>query len=125
VTKVVVLLIGLAMFALLAGLLWYLANRFERAGERRPDSLWRAGELDGEDGLHVVIERVTSGPTRGGTGGGTGAGIGGTGGPAEVLESRELGVVPADDPDRAARLEDLRTLARDRARLLNDQARHA
>jgi hypothetical protein len=107
VTKVVVVLIGLAMFALVAGLLWYLANRFERAGERLPDSVWRAGEVAGDDGLHVVIERVR------------------TGGTLEVLESRELGAVPDDDPDRAARLEDLRTLASDRARLLNDQARHA
>ena len=106
-TKVVVLLIGLAMFAVLAGVLWYLANRFERAAERVPDSLWRPGEVAGEDGVRVVIERVTTGAT------------------PRVLEARELGVVPAVDPDRAARLEDLRTLAVDRARLLNDQARRA
>lgn len=106
-TKVVVLVVGLVMFGLLAALLWYLANRFERAGEQVPDSVWRAGEVAGDDGLHVVIERVT------------------TGGAAQVLETRELGVVRADDPDRVARSEDLRTLASDRARLLNDQARHA
>jgi hypothetical protein len=107
VTRVLVLLIGLAMLAVLAGLLWFLATRFERAGEQVPASVWRAGEVAGDDGLHVVIERVTATE------------------PPEVLESRELGVVPTADPDRAARLEDLRTLARDRARLLNDQARHA
>jgi hypothetical protein len=105
VTKVVVLVVGLAMFAALAGLLWYLANRFERAEERRPESVWRPGESAGDDGLHIVIELVT------------------TGSPDEVLESRELGVVGSGDPDRSARLEDLRTLAADRARLLNDQAR--
>ena len=67
----------------------------------------RAGEVAGDDGLHVVIERVTTGPA------------------PEVLESRELGVLPAVDPERAARLADLRTLARDRAALLNHQARQA
>jgi hypothetical protein len=107
VTKVVVLVLGVVMFAALAGLLWYLANRFERAEEPdRPDSLWRPAERAEGDGLHILIERVA-----------TGAG-------AEVLETRELGVVPDGDPDRAARLEDVRTLAADRARLLNDQARH-
>jgi hypothetical protein len=104
--KVVVLVVGLVMFGVLAALLWYLGNRFERAGVRAAAraSLWRPGEVERPDGVHVVIEQVS------------------TSEPVQVLETREVGLVVSGAADRPGRLADLRALARDRARLLNDQA---
>lgn len=106
--KVVVLLVGLAMFAVVAGVIWYFAGRFERADARETARawVWRAGESTGPDGVRVVVERVSSAD------------------PGEVLESREVGVADAS-PEGLERLADLRALARDRARTLNDQAKRA
>ena len=105
--KLLVLVIGVAMFAAIALLIWFLANRFERAGERQaaPASLWRPVESESADGRRVELEHVT------------------TAEPAEVLETRPVGVVAPDEADGAARLADLRELAQDRARTLNAQAR--
>lgn len=106
--KVVVLVVGLVMFGLVAGLIWYLATRFERAGARVVERswVWRAGEsLQLDSAVHVVVERVT------------------TNDPAEVLETRDVGVVEAGSADANERLADLRALAQDRARTLNAQAR--
>lgn len=106
--KVVVLVVGLVMFGLVAGLIWYLATRFERAGARVLERawVWRAGEsLQPDGGLRVVVERVT------------------TTEPPEVVETRDVGVVEAGTGDAPDRLADLRALAQDRARTLNAQAR--
>lgn len=108
-TKLVVLVVGLVMFGLVAGLIWYLASRFERADATTAVrvSLWRPSEFDGPDGRHVVVEHVTSAE------------------PRRVLETREVGVVPPDSVDAAERLADLRLLAQDRARTLEAQARRS
>ena len=107
--KVVVLVVGLAMFGAIAAVIWFFAGRFERADARaaaRP-WVWRAGEATGPDGtVRVLVERVSTTEGR------------------EVLESREVGTAGAG-PEEAERLADLRALARDRARTLNDQARRA
>ena len=108
--KVVVLVAGLVMFALVAGLIWYLATRFERAGARVVERpwVWRAGELTQPgDGARVVVERVTATE------------------PPDVLETRDVGVVEAGSPDAQERLADLRALAQDRARTLNAQAQRS
>lgn len=107
--KLLVLVVGLVMFGLVAGLIWYLANRFERAGDAAagPASTWRPGEFEADDGRHVVVEHVTLAE------------------PARTLETRDVGVVDPLAPDRMERLADLRTLAQDRARTLNAQARRA
>ena len=112
--KLVVLLVGLTMFAAVAALVWYLANRFERAETRQvvPASRWRPGEWERADGVHIVVERVASNATGEGDAGG-----------GDVLETREVGVVAAGADDAADRLADLRELAADRARMFNDQAR--
>ena len=111
-TRVVVLLIFVASFAALAALLWFLANRFERAGDRVsvPPWRWRAASQPEPSGTRVVIERV---------------GAGSSPGSGEVLETREIGVAAATDPEQVARLADLVLLAEDRARLLNQQAEHS
>jgi hypothetical protein len=110
VAKLVVLVVGLVMFGLVAGLIWYLATRFERAGGRVVERtwVWRAGESPQPDsGVRVVVERVT------------------TTEPPEVLETRDVGVVEAGSSDAQERLADLRALAQDRARTLNAQARRS
>ena len=106
--KVVVLVVGVVMFALLALLVWFLANRFERAEARRVQrpSTWRTREEERPDGRHVLVELVS------------------TSAPVEVLETRPVGVVAADAPDAAERLADLQTLAQDRARTINAQVSH-
>jgi hypothetical protein len=109
VAKVLVLVVGLVMFGLVAALIWYLANRFERAEERGAVrvSTWRPREFEAAGGRHVVIEHVTLSD------------------PAELLETREVGVVEAGSDDAAERLADLRMLAQDRARTLNAQAKRS
>jgi hypothetical protein len=108
-TKLAVLAVGAVMFVLLAALLWYLAGRFERAGEKvtDPGFRWEVGEQSADGRCVVVLERLETRPQ----------------GVAHVLESREVGSVESGDPEYDARVGDLLALARDRARLLNDQAR--
>ncbi len=108
-TRLAVLAVGVVMFVLLAALLWWLAMRFERAGERvrEPDFRWEVAEQTAAGRAVVVIERIEVRPQ----------------GVAHVLESREVGSVDAADPAYDELVGDLMTLARDRARLLNDQAR--
>jgi hypothetical protein len=108
-TRLAVLAVGVVMFVLLAALLWWLAMRFERAGERvrAPDFQWEVAERTSGGRSVVVIERVEVRPQ----------------GVAQVLESREVGSVEEADPEYDELVGDLMTLARDRARLLNDQER--
>lgn len=113
-TRLAVLAVGVVMFGLLAALIWWLALRFERAGDRvvEPAFRWQVAERTADGRSVVVVERVEVG-----AGGATGA--------AQVVESRDVGAVDLEAADHAERLADLRTLGADRARLLNAQAGRA
>ena len=61
-TELILLGGGLVLFGLLAALLWYLANRFERAGERaaaaQPEARWTVAEHSMDGRTTVVVERA-------------------------------------------------------------------
>jgi predicted lipid-binding transport protein (Tim44 family) len=107
----VAVLLALVLFLLLGALLWWLAGRFERASANRPapEAPWVAASHPAGGRTVVVVERAAPGAEQGKQG-------------STALESREVGGIDDGDPAYDERLADLMTLARDRARLLNDQA---
>ncbi len=102
-------LLALVLFLLLGALLWWLASRYDRVSENRTtrEAPWVAANHSSGGRTVVVVERVALGAEQERT----------------VLESREVGGIDDGDLAYDERLVDLMTLARDRARLLNDQAR--